>query len=85
MGATPCFWADTDDWLRARQRGACAAKRTVSDDMDALLPAVVDNVLLRQGRVVLNLVDRRKNLAVGDELLEVTLTVLINNKGARTQ
>ena len=49
--------------------------------MDATLAAQVDNFLLGQGRVVLDLVDGRQNLARGQQLLEVAFAVLRESAG----
>lgn len=44
--------------------------------MDALLAAQVDDLLLAEGRVVLDLVDGGGDGRVGEELLEVAFGVL---------
>jgi hypothetical protein len=44
--------------------------------VDAFLLAQVDNLLLREGRVVLDLVDSRDDGGVREELLEVAFAVL---------
>ncbi len=67
---------DLDDGLGLHQRPARAAQRAVGHDVDALGLAQVDDLLLRQRRVVLDLVDGRDHGAVGEELLEVALAVL---------
>ena len=67
---------DLDYGLGLEQRPARAAERAVGHDADALLPAQVDNLLLRQGRVVLDLVDSGDDLAVREQLLQVQFAVL---------
>ena len=44
--------------------------------MDVLLLAQIDNLLLREARVVLDLVDGRADSCLGEELLKVRLAVL---------
>lgn len=73
------------DGLGSEQGAACAAKRAVGHDMDALLLAQVDNLLLRKSRVILDLVDSRDNLGLGQQLLKVLLAVLFNDRSAPAQ
>lgn len=68
--------SNLDDWLGAHQRAACASQRAVGHDMNSMLPAEVNNLLLGKAGVVLNLVDSGDNGGVWDELLEVFLAVL---------
>lgn len=68
--------SNLDDWLGAHQRAACASQRAVGHDMNPVLPAEVNNLLLGEAGVVLNLVDSGDNGGVWDELLEVFLAVL---------
>lgn len=72
----PVLLCDLDDRLSRHHRPASAAERAVRHDVNAVLLAEVDNLLLRQGRVVLNLVHRRLDSAVRQELLEITFAVL---------
>ena len=65
-----------DHRLGGEQRSACAAQRAVRHDVDPLFFAEVDNLLLRQGRVVLDLVDCGDDGCMGEELLEVAFGVL---------
>lgn len=68
--------SDLCNRIRSHERAASASKRAVSDDVDALFVAEVDNLLLGQGGVILDLVDSGDNLGLGEELLEVSLAVL---------
>jgi hypothetical protein len=67
---------DLDDGLGSEERAARAAERAVPHDVDALLLAEVDDLLLREGGVVLDLVDGGDDGGVGEELLEVAFAVL---------
>lgn len=58
------------------QRAARAAERAVGDDVDAARAAEVHNLLLRQARVVFDLIDGRDDGAACEQLLEVFLAVL---------
>lgn len=70
-----------DDWLGSEQRTARAAKRAVGHDVDALLLAELDDLVLRQAGVVLNLIDGGDDLGIGgEELLEVALAVLYSKR-----
>ena len=73
---------DGDDGLGREQRAARAAERAVRHDMDALLVAEVDNLLLRQRRVVLNLVHGGDDGGVREELFEVAFAVLERGLGS---
>ena len=68
---------DLDDRFGLQQRSARAAQRAVGHDADALLLAQIDNLLLRQGRMVLDLVDGRDYFAVREQLLEICFAVLL--------
>jgi hypothetical protein len=70
------FLGDLDDRLGAEERAARAAQRAVGHDVDALFLAKVDNLLLRERRVVLDLVDGGNDGGVGEELFKVALAVL---------
>lgn len=50
---------DFNDGLCRKERASSASQRAVSSDVDALLLAEVDDLLLWQSRMVLNLVDCR--------------------------
>jgi hypothetical protein len=67
---------DLDDGLGREERAARAAERAVPHDVDALLLAEVDDLLLGKGGVVLDLVDGGDDGGVGEELLEVAFAVL---------
>lgn len=67
---------DLDHGLGREQRAARAPQRAVRHDVDALLLAEVDDLLLGERRVVLDLVDGGDHGGVGEELLEVALAVL---------
>lgn len=67
---------DLDDGLGGEERAAGAAQRAVRHDVDALLFAEVDDFLLRECRVVLDLVDGGDDGGVWEELFEVALAVL---------
>jgi hypothetical protein len=60
---------------------AGAPQRAVRHDVDALLLAEVDNLLLGQRRVVLNLVHRGDDCGVGEKLLKIALAVVANTDG----
>ena len=59
---------DLDDRLSGHHGPAGATERAVGHDVDAVLLAEIDNLLLRQRRVVLNLVHRGLYRAVGEKL-----------------
>lgn len=65
-----------DHGLRAHHGPARAPEGAVRHDVDALLAAQVDDLLLAEGRVVLDLVDGGGDGRVGEELVEVALGVL---------
>jgi hypothetical protein len=65
-----------DNGLGLEHGAARATERAISHDVDALLVAEVDDLLLREGRVVLDLVDSRDNGRLSQQLLEVLLAVL---------
>lgn len=64
------------DRLGSEQRAAGAAQRTVRGDVDAFLLAEVDDLLLRQGGVVLNLVGGGHDGGLWEELLQVLHAVV---------
>jgi len=80
-GRNPSLLRDLDDRLGREERAPRAPQRTVRGDVDALLLAEVDNLLLRQGRVVLDLVDGGHDGDVGQQLLEVPLAVVGDANG----
>lgn len=63
------------------QRTPRAAQRTVRGDVNALFFAKVDNLLLWEGRVVLDLVDGRDNGRLRQQFLEVLLAVVGDTNG----
>lgn len=67
---------DGDDRFGREHRAARATERAVRHDVDALLVAEVDNLLLRQSRVVLDLVDGGDDGCMREELFEVSFAVL---------
>jgi hypothetical protein len=67
--------------LSRLQRTPGAAQGAIRDDVDALLPAQVDDLGLRQRRVVLDLVDGGDDLSHGEQLLEVLLAVVADADG----
>lgn len=69
--------------LVLEQRAARAAERAVRHDLDALALAEVDEVVLGQGRVVLDLVRGGHDLGLGEELLEVDPAVVAHAHGLR--
>lgn len=69
--------SDLDNGLCREKRTTRAAQRAVGHDVDLVLLAEVDNLLLRQSRVVFNLVDGGDDGSMREELLEVTLAVLL--------
>lgn len=72
----PMLLGNLDHRLSAGHRATGASKRRVRHDVDALLLAKVDNVLLGKLRVVLDLVDGWDDGGVREEFFEVTLAVL---------
>ena len=68
--------SDLDHRLGAGHGAAGAAEGRVGHDVDALLLAKIDNLLLGQLRVVLDLVDGGDDGGVGKEFFEITLAVL---------
>lgn len=62
------FLGDLDDRLSLEERTARAAQGAVGHDVDALGLAQVDDLLLREGWVVLDLVDGGYDGCVGEEL-----------------
>lgn len=80
-------WVDTlllrnlDNGLCCQQRTARAAERAVCRDVNALLLAEVDRLLLGKAGVVLNLVDSRDHGGLGEELLKVGPAVVANTNG----
>lgn len=67
---------DLHDRLRREQRTPRAPQRTVRRDVDPFFLAEVDDLLLRQGRMVLDLVHGGHDGDLGEEFLEVTLAVV---------
>lgn len=65
-----------DNRLSTHDGSSSAAQRAVRYDVDALLVAEIDNLLLGEIRVVLDLVDGGDDFAVREELFEVFLAVL---------
>ena len=74
----PMLLRNLHDRLGLHQRPARAAERAVGHDVDAPLLAQVDNLLLRQGGRVFNLVDGRDDGGVREELFQVALAVLLS-------
>lgn len=74
--ADAALLGNLDHGRGGEERAARAAERAVGDDMDALVAAEVDNLLLRQAGVVLDLVDGGDDGAPREELLEVFFAVL---------
>lgn len=72
---------NSDNRLSSKQRAAGTAQRTVSGDVDALLVTEVDNLLLGQGRVVLDLVGGGDDGGLGQELLKVLDAVVGDTDG----
>ena len=70
-----------DDALVLKQRGACAAERAVGGDVDALLLAEVDDLLLGEQRVVLDLVGGRGDGGLCEQLLQVLDRVVGDTDG----
>lgn len=66
---------------RREQRTPRAPQRTVRGDMNTLFFAKVDNFLLREGRVVLDLVNGRDDGRLRQEFLEVLLAVVGDTDG----
>lgn len=70
-----------DDRVSRHERAARAAQRTVRRHVDALFLAEIDNLLLRQRRVVLDLVDGRDDGRLRQKLLQVPLAVVRHADG----
>lgn len=70
-----------DNTLILEERGACASERAVGGDVNALLLAEVDDLLLRQERVVLDLVGCRNDGGLREQLLKVLDGVVGNTDG----
>lgn len=68
--------SDLLDALVLEERAAGAAKGAVGHDVDALVLAELDDIVLGQGWVVLDLVDSGHDLGLGEELLEIDLGVI---------
>lgn len=80
-GRTNALLLSKLDHRRRRHDGATGtSKRAVSHDVDALFVAQVDNLLLRQARVVFDLIDSGNNLGMGKEFLEVLLAILARSQ-----
>ena len=70
-----------DDLVGLHERAASAAERTVCRHVDTLFFAEIDDFLLRQGRAVLDLIDRRNDRHVRKELLQVLFAVVRHANG----
>jgi hypothetical protein len=69
------------DCLIFEQRRSCTTKRAVRGDMDAFLFTEVDDFLLREERVVFDLVGGGDNGSLSEELLEVLHRVVCDTDG----
>lgn len=58
-----------DDRLGFEHGTACATEGAVGHNVNALLLAEIDDLVLRQSRMVLNLVDGWDNCCLGQQLL----------------
>lgn len=70
-----------DDTLVIEERRACAAERAVGGDMDALLLAEVNDLLLGQKRMVLDLIGGGDDGGLCEQLLEVLDRVVGDTDG----
>ena len=75
-GRDALLLGNLDDGLGGHHGTTSATQGAVGNNVDALLLAVVDNLLLGQAGVVLNLVDGGNDGGVGQKLLEVLDAVL---------
>lgn len=75
-GADAALLGNLHNGSRAHKRPAGRAERAVSHDVDALVLAKVDDLLLGKAGVVLDLIDGRDDLGMGEKLLEVSHAVL---------
>lgn len=75
-GGNTTLLSDLSNRISSHERATSAAERAVSDDVDTLFVAEVDNLLLGQRGMVLDLVDGGDDLGLGEELLKVSLAVL---------
>jgi hypothetical protein len=75
-GRNTLLLGNLDNGLGAHDGTACAAKRTVSLNMDALFLAEVNYFLLGKLRVIFNLVNSGYDGRMRQKLLEVPLAVL---------
>lgn len=71
-----------DDRLRREQGATRATQGAVSGNVDTLLVAEIDNLLLGQRGVVLDLIDGRGDGGLGQELLQVLDAVVGDTDGA---
>lgn len=72
---------NSHDGLCGEHGATGAAQRAVGGDVNAVLVAEVDNLLLGERGVVLDLVDGGNNGGLGQELLEVLDTVVGDTDG----
>lgn len=71
--------SNLDNGLSTHDGTTCAAKRTVSLNMDALLLAEVNDLLLGKLRVVFDLVNSGHDSCMRQKLFQVLLAVLEEN------
>jgi hypothetical protein len=72
------FLGNLNHRLRSCQRASSTTQRAVGGDVDPLRLAKVDDFLLREGRVVLDLIDGGHSCSVGKQLLQVADAVVRN-------
>ena len=72
----PMSARDLEHLLVLQQRTARAPQRTIGRDVDAFALAEIDNVLLRQVRVVFDLVDGGHDADVREEFLQESHAVV---------
>lgn len=75
-GRDTLLLGNLDNGLSGHDRTASAAQRAVGLNVDALLLAEVDNLLLGKAGVVLDLVDGGDDGGMRQKLLKVSLAVL---------
>lgn len=75
-GTSPLLLGNLHDRLSLHDGPACGAERRVCHDVDPLLVAEVDNLLLRQVWVVLDLVDCGHDRAMWQKLFEIAFAVI---------
>jgi hypothetical protein len=72
------FLGNLRDRSLIHHRCSCATQWTICCNVDPFRFAEVDDVLLREGRVILNLIDRRHDRSVRKQFFKIFHTVVCN-------